>query len=43
MLRHFIVKENDINALMSAVDYLGEIGDDRDIELLEAIKKKLKN
>ena len=39
MLRHFIVKENDINALMTAIDYIGEIGDESDIELLEAIKK----
>ena len=39
MLRHFIAKESDVNALMTAVDYLGEIGDERDIELLEAIKK----
>ena len=40
MLRHFIVKEQDINALMTAVDYLGEIGDESDIPLLEAIKKE---
>ena len=39
MLRHFIAKESGVNALMTAVDYLGEIGDERDIELLEAIKK----
>jgi hypothetical protein len=40
MLRHFIVKEEDINALMTAVDYLGEIGEESDIKLLEAIKKE---
>ncbi len=40
MLRHFIVKEEDINALMTAVDYLGEIGNKDDIALLEAIKKE---
>jgi hypothetical protein len=40
MLRHFIAKENDINALMTAVDYMGEIGEKDDIELLETIKKE---
>ena len=40
MLRHFIVKEEDINALMTAIDYLGEIGEESDIKLLEAIKKE---
>ena len=40
MLRHFIVQESDVNALMTAIDYLGEIGEVRDIELLEAIKKE---
>ncbi len=39
MLRRFIVQERDINALMTAVDYLGEIGEKSDVELLEAIKK----
>ncbi len=39
MLRRFIVKEEDVNALMTAIDYLGEIGESQDIELLEAIKK----
>ena len=39
MLRHFIVQERDVNALMTAIDYLGEIGSQEDIELLEAIKK----
>ncbi len=38
MLRHFIVREEDINALMTAVDYIGEIGSKDDIPLLEAIK-----
>ena len=40
MLRHFIVSESDINALMTAVDYFGEIGEEKDIALLEAIKKE---
>ena len=38
MLRYFILKEKDINAMMTAVDYLGEIGSEQDIELLEAVK-----
>ena len=40
MLRYFILKENDINAMMTAVDYLGEIGTEEDVALLEAIKKE---
>lgn len=39
LLRSFIAKENDINALMTAVDYLGEIGDECDISLLRTIKQ----
>lgn len=38
MLRYFILKEKDVNAMMTAVDYLGEIGSEEDIPLLEAIK-----
>ena len=41
MLRHFIVKEEDVNALMTAVDYIGEIGEEKDIPLLEAIKQTI--
>ena len=40
MLREFIKKETDINALMTAVDYLGEIGSEDDISLLENIKSR---
>jgi len=40
MLRYFILKEEDINALATAIDYLGEIGEESDIQLLEAIKKE---
>jgi len=40
MLRYFVLKEQDINAMMTAVDYLGEIGSQEDIKLLEAIKKE---
>jgi len=39
MLRFFIAQESDINALMTAVDYIGEIGAKSDIELLETIIK----
>jgi len=38
ILRYFIAREEDINAMMTAVDYLGEIGSEEDIELLESIK-----
>ena len=43
MLREFIKKETDINALMTAVDYLGEIGNEDDIALLESIKSRFNN
>jgi HEAT repeat protein len=38
MLRFFIAAEEDINAMMTAVDYLGEIGTIEDIALLESVK-----
>jgi len=41
MLRRFILKEKDINALVTAIDYMGEIGDESDIKLLEALKKDI--
>ena len=40
MIRRFIKAETDINALMTAVDYLGEIGSEEDIILLEDIKHR---
>jgi len=43
MLRYFILKEKDINPMMTAVDYLGEIGSENDIPLLEAIKEDYKD
>ena len=43
MLREFIKKETDINALMTAVDYLGEIGNENDIALLEEVKNRFNN
>ena len=41
MLRRFILKEQDINALVTAVDYLGEVGNQDDIKLLDALKKEI--
>ena len=41
MLRRFILKEKDINALVTAIDYLGEVGEKQDIDLLEALKKEI--
>ena len=38
MLRYFLAQEGDINAMMTAVDYLGEVGSDQDIALLETLK-----
>ncbi len=40
MLRNFISKESDMNALMTAVDYLGEIGNKDDVLLLESVKNR---
>lgn len=38
MLRYFLAQEDDINAMMTAVDYIGEIGSEEDIPLLETLK-----
>jgi HEAT repeat protein len=43
MLRYFVLKEKDVNAMMTAVDYLGEIGSEEDIKLLEALKEEHKD
>lgn len=43
LLRYFIAKERDINALMTAVDYIREIGEESDIALLEALKSDYKD
>ena len=43
LLRYIIMKEKDINVLMTAVDYLGEIGEEKDIALLEALKEEFKD
>jgi len=38
MLRYFLAQEDDVNAMMTAVDYMGEIGSMEDIPLLETLK-----
>jgi hypothetical protein len=38
ILRYFIAQEVNINAMMTAVDYIGEIGSVDDIPLLESLK-----
>ena len=38
MLRYFLAQEDDVNAMMTAVDYLGEIGSQEDIPLLKTLK-----
>ncbi|RLA84186.1 MAG: hypothetical protein DRG78_02135 [Epsilonproteobacteria bacterium] len=43
MLIEFIEDEDDVNVLMTSVDYIGEIGEIQDIELLERIKEKFSN
>ncbi len=43
LLRYLIMKENDINVLMTAVDYLGEVGTKDDIAILESIKESYKD
>jgi HEAT repeat protein len=43
MLRYFILKETEINPLMTAIDYLGEIGDKSDIVILESLKEQFKD
>jgi len=43
MLRYFILKENEINPLMTAIDYLGEVGDENDVPILESLKEQYKD
>ena len=45
MLRYLLMKETaeakpNVNVIMTAVDYIGEIGQEQDIELLKAIKQQ---
>ena len=40
MLVELLEDEQDINVAMTAVDYMGEIGEVEDIELLESLKRR---
>ena len=40
MLVELLEDEEDINVAMTAVDYMGEIGEEKDIELLESLKAR---
>jgi HEAT repeat protein len=40
MLIDLVQEEKDVNVLMTAIDYLGEIGEQEDIELLMSLKDK---
>ncbi|MDA7817393.1 HEAT repeat domain-containing protein [Sulfurimonas sp.] len=42
MLIELLETEEDINVAMTAVDYMGEIGEEEDIELLESLKPRFK-
>ncbi|MGM0623136.1 MAG: HEAT repeat domain-containing protein [Campylobacterota bacterium] len=39
LLRYVLVRESDLNVIATAIDYLGEIGNGEDKELLEAVRK----
>ena len=43
MLVELLEDEEDINVAMTAVDYMGEIGEVEDIELLESLKERFKD
>jgi len=40
MLVELLEKEEDVNVAMTAVDYMGEIGEVEDIQLLESLKER---
>lgn len=40
MLVELLGKEQDVNVAMTAVDYLGEIGEPEDVSLLESLKER---
>ncbi len=40
MLVELLESEEDVNVAMTAVDYMGEIGEEEDIELLESLKER---
>ncbi len=43
MLVELLESEEDINVAMTAVDYMSEIGEEKDIPLLESLKERFKN
>lgn len=43
MLIELLQNEQDINVAMTAVDYMGEIGEEEDIPLLESLKTRFNN
>ncbi len=43
MLVELLEEEDDINVAMTAVDYLAEIGEEEDIELLESLKTRFQD
>ncbi len=43
MLVELLESEEDINVAMTAVDYMGEIGEEEDIPLLESLKERFKD
>ena len=43
MLVELLEDEEDINVAMTAVDYMGEIGEEEDIDLLESLKDRFKD
>nr|WP_321268348.1 HEAT repeat domain-containing protein [uncultured Sulfurimonas sp.] len=43
MLVELLENEQDINVAMTAVDYMAEIGEEEDIELLESLKERFNN
>ena len=40
MMVELLENEDDVNVAMTAVDYMGEIGKEEDVELLESLKKR---
>ena len=40
MLVELLETETDVNVAMTAVDYIGEIGEEEDVELLNSLKDR---
>lgn len=43
MMVELLESENDVNVAMTAVDYLGEIGQEEDVLLLESLKERFRD